>query len=51
VTVTPTTRPSLLARAKNFMTEHALLVLGLLFALLGVVLILGTRHVRRLKAA
>lgn len=51
VTVTPTTKPSLPARAKVFITEHALLLLGLVFALLVGGLIQSTRYARRLKAA
>lgn len=50
VSVTPTDRPPLLTRAKDWVTEQALLIVGLLLAALAAGAFLGARYVRRLKA-
>lgn len=50
VSVTPTDRPPILTRAKDWVTEHALLLVGLLLVLLAAGALLGARYVRRLKA-
>lgn len=50
VAVTPTTRPGLPTRVKNFVTGHALALLGGLLALLVAGSIVGVGYVRRLKA-
>lgn len=48
--VTPTDRPSLPTRVKNFVTDHALALIGGLLAVLVLALVLGAVYVRRLKA-
>ena len=50
VSVTPTDRPPILTRATDWVTEHALLLVGLLLVLLATGVLIGTRYVRRLKA-
>jgi hypothetical protein len=49
VTVTPTNKPSLPVRAKNYVTDHALAVVALLLLVIVAGLLLGLRYVRRLK--
>ena len=50
VSVTPTDEPPLLTRAKDWVTDQALLIVGLLLAALAAGAFLGARYVRRLKA-
>jgi len=51
VAVTPTKRPGLATRAKNFVTDHALVMLGGLLVVIIAGAAFGVRYVRRLKAA
>jgi len=51
VAVTPTKRPGLATRAKNFVTDHALVMLGGLLMVIIAGAAFGVRYVRRLKAA
>ena len=50
VTVTPRDKPPLLTRAKQFVTDHALLLVGALLLVIVLGLGLGARYLRRLKA-
>lgn len=51
VTVTPRSKPAFLKRARQFVTDHALPLLGVLLLVIVVGLVLGLRYLRRLKAA
>ena len=50
VSVTPTDKPPLLTRAKDWVTGNALVIVALLLALMAAGAVIGTRYVRRLKA-
>jgi len=51
VSVTPTERPPVLTRAKNWVTENALAVVGILLVALIIGALAGLRYMRRLKRA
>jgi len=51
VAVTPTTKPGVVTRLADFVTDKALLLIGLLLLTLLATLALSLGYVRRLKAA